>query len=210
MTLIRRFLINLFLIFTIGNAFGQTDQTVKLSNKVYSILFVGNSLTYTNNIPLLVKKKAKLKGINLNIKVIAYPNYALFDHWNNGKVQKLISRKNYDFVIVQQGPSSQNKGRQLLLEYAEKFSQLCKNNNTKLVLYMVWPSVDNFHTFGSVINNYREAAVKNKAILCPVGEVWKTHIEKTNNFDYYSFDNFHPSLKGSQVIADVIVQHLFN
>ena len=210
MTLIRRFLINLLLIFTLGNALGQTDHTAKLSNKVYTILFVGNSLTYTNNIPLLVKKKAKLNGIKLNTTMLAYPDYALFDHWNNGKVQKLISRKKYDFVIVQQGPSSQNEGRQLLLEYADKFSQLCKNNSSKLVIYMVWPSVDNFHTFGNVIKNYREAAVMNNAILCPVGEVWKTYIENTNNFDYYSFDNFHPSLKGSQVVADVIVQHLFN
>jgi hypothetical protein len=210
MTLIRSFLIIILLILTKGNTLAQTDQPVKLSNKVYTILFVGNSLTYTNDIELLVKKKAKLKGIKLNTKMLAYPNYALIDHWNDGKVQKLISRKKYDFVIVQQGPSSQNKGRQLLLEYAEKFSELCKTNNSKLVIYMVWPAIDNFHTFGSVINNYREAAVKNNAVLCPVGEVWKTYIEKTNNFDYYSFDNFHPSLKGSQVAADVLVQYLFN
>lgn len=198
------------MILTKGNILAQTDRPLKLSKRVYTILFVGNSFTYTNDIPLLVKKKAKLKGIKLNTKMLAYPNYALIDHWNDGKVQKLISRKKYDFVIVQQGPSSQNKGRQLLLEYAEKFSELCKTNNSKLVIYMVWPAVDNFHTFGSVINNYREAAVKNNAVLCPVGEVWKTFIENTNNFDYYSFDNFHPSLKGSQVAADVMVQYLFN
>ncbi len=210
MTLIRSFLIIILLILTKGNILAQTDRPLKLSKRVYTILFVGNSFTYTNDIPLLVKKKAKLKGIKLNTKMLAYPNYALIDHWNDGKVQKLISRKKYDFVIVQQGPSSQNKGRQLLLEYAEKFSELCKTNNSKLVIYMVWPAVDNFHTFGSVINNYREAAVKNNAVLCPVGEVWKTFIENTNNFDYYSFDNFHPSLKGSQVAADVMVQYLFN
>lgn len=210
MTLIRSFLIIILLILTKENILAQTDRPLKLSKRVYTILFVGNSFTYTNDIPLLVKKKAKLKGIKLNTKMLAYPNYALIDHWNDGKVQKLISRKKYDFVIVQQGPSSQNKGRQLLLEYAEKFSELCKTNNSKLVIYMVWPAVDNFHTFGSVINNYREAAVKNNAVLCPVGEVWKTFIENTNNFDYYSFDNFHPSLKGSQVAADVMVQYLFN
>ncbi|MGB5464420.1 MAG: SGNH/GDSL hydrolase family protein [Aureibaculum sp.] len=202
--------INLLLVFTIGNAPGQTHDTLKLSNRVYTILFVGNSLTYINNMPLLVKNKAKLQGIKLNTTILANPNYALIDHWNDGKVQKLISLKKYDFVIVQQGPSSQKEGRQLLLEYAEKFSQLCKNHNSKLVLFMVWPALDSFHTFGSVIKNYREAATKNNSILCPVGKVWKAYIENTNNFDYYSFDNFHPSLKGSQVVADIIVQHLFN
>ena len=36
---------------------------------------------------------------------------AIMDHWNDGEVQKEIIRNQYDFVIVQQGPSSQQNGR---------------------------------------------------------------------------------------------------
>ena len=75
--------------------------------KNVSVLFIGNSLTYTNDLPKLVKNAAKAKGINLTITVIAYPNYAIIDHWNDGNVQKEISKNHYDFVLLQQGPSSQ-------------------------------------------------------------------------------------------------------
>jgi hypothetical protein len=186
-----------------------SDFNERISNSDFNILFIGNSLTYTNDLPYLVKKTAKLRGIIIRTKMIAFPNYAIEDHWNNGEVQKLIASKKYDFVIIQQGPSSMPDGRKMLIEYGEKYSALCKNNNAKLSYFMVWPSRTYYHTFKGVINNYRDAANVNSAILCPVGEIWKDYFERTNNFDYYGSDGFHPSPKGSQVAADVIVEYLF-
>ncbi len=187
-----------------------SDFNERISNTDFKILFIGNSLTYTNNLPELVRHKAKLRGIIIRTKMIAFPNYAIEDHWNDGKAQKQIASKKYDFVIIQQGPSSQPDGKKMLIEYGEKYSALCRNNNAKLSYFMVWPSKAYFNTFKGVINNYREAAKINDAILCPVGEVWKDYFERTNNFDYYGSDGFHPTPKGSQVAADVIVEYLFS
>lgn len=204
------------------NTFGSTDESLvsenedknntdDFSNTDFNILFIGNSLTYTNDLPELVKTSARLrKGINIGVKMIAFPNYAILDHWSDGKVQAQIASGKYDFVIIQQGPSSQAFGRQILIEYGEKYSDLCKKHNAKLVYFMVWPALANFQTFEGVIKNHQDAALINKAILCPVGEVWKEHFNTTGSFDYYDSDNFHPSLKGSQVAAIVIVESLFS
>ena len=190
------------------SANNNVDNTDNFSNPDFSILFIGNSLTYTNNLSELVKSNAKLKGIIIATEMIAFPNYAIIDHWNDGVVQEQIASKKYDFVIIQQGPSSQSWGREVLIEYGKKFSDLCKENDTKLSYFMVWPSLTYYHTFDGVIKNYRDAASINGAILCPVGEVWKEYFDTTNNFDYYGPDGFHPSPKGSQVAADVIVKRL--
>lgn len=184
----------------------EQDQS---SNKKISILFVGNSLTYTNNLPQLVKKQGRAYGVLISTDVLAKPNYALIDHWNDGTIQKEISSGKYDFVIVQQGPSSQQEGRKLLLESGKKISTLCRENGSEICFFMVWPSLQHYKTFNGVINNYREVARDNNALLCPVGEVWKTHFDKTQNFDYYGPDGFHPSKKGSQIAAEVIVSSLF-
>ncbi len=181
-----------------------TDNTTTIN-----VLFIGNSLTYSNDLPNLVKAKAKQKGVTIEIKMIAKPNYAIIDHWNDGEIQDEIATNKYDFVIIQQGPSSQPYGREVLIEYGEKYSELCKNNNAKLCYFMVWPSLTYYQTFEGVIKNYSDAASINNAILCPVGEVWKEHFDATNNFDYYGPDGFHPSLKGSEIAADVIVEYLF-
>lgn len=174
-----------------------------------TILFIGNSLTYTNNLPQLLEKTAKRKGMSVKTKLIAHPNYAILDHWNDGVVQKEIASKNYDYVIIQQGPSSQVFGKSILLDYGKRYSELCKENNTKLCYFMVWPSRTYYSTFDKVIKNHTEAAQLNDAILLPVGEVWKTHFDTTKNFDYYSSDGFHPSIKGSQVAAEIIFKYLF-
>lgn len=74
---------------------------------------------------------------------------------------------------------------------------------------MVWPSLDHYRTFEGVIDNYREAAEVNEAILLPVGEVWKAYLEDSGDLDLYGPDGFHPSLKGSKMAAEVIVDRLF-
>ncbi|NNF35298.1 MAG: SGNH/GDSL hydrolase family protein [Saprospiraceae bacterium] len=174
----------------------------------YSLLFVGNSLTYTNNLPLLVKQAAEDRGYNIETRSLAYPNYAIVDHWADGQVQTLIKSKKYDFVIIQQGPSSQQEGHRMLIDSGADYAALCKENGAELAYYMVWPPVSVFHRFDRVIANYTDAARKNNAILCPVGRVWKDYIDQTMDYSYYGFDDFHPSLKGSQVAADVIISSL--
>lgn len=141
--------------------------------------------------------------------MVAFPNYAIEDHWNDGDVQKLIESGKHDYVIIQQGPSSQQDGRKMLIEYGKEYSKLCKASNSKLCFFMVWPSLSYYQTFDGVIRNHKEAASMNNAILLPVGKVWKEYIERTNNKEYYAADGFHPTLKGSQVAAEVIVDHLF-
>ena len=193
-----------------SSSYGQKKIRKNASNEKYKILFIGNSLTYTNNLPNLIKKSAKLKGIVIDTKMIAFPNYAIEDHWNDGQVQKLIASKDFDYVIIQQGPSSQNEGRLMLMDYGRKYSSLCASNNSKLCFFMVWPALNNYHTFNGVIKNYKDAAVMNNSILLPVGKKWKDYIDSTNSFDYYSADGFHPSLKGSEVTATLIVNYLFD
>ncbi|MDJ0647012.1 MAG: SGNH/GDSL hydrolase family protein [Flavobacteriaceae bacterium] len=190
---------------------GSTEFSYPQDSKdAQHIVFIGNSLTYTNDLPKLVRQEAKKKGIKVKSKLIAYPNYGLEDHWNDGKVQKLIKNNTYDFVIIQQGPSSQAYGRSSLLEYGKKLKELCDKYDSKLVYFMVWPSRQYDRTFEGVIKNYTDAAQKNDAILCPVGKVWKDYFDETNDFSYYSEDSFHPSLKGSKVAAEVIVKTLFS
>jgi len=188
----------------------ETPDPPPVSGKPdYTLLFIGNSLTYSNNLPALVENVAKQKNIHIKTKLIAKGNYAIIDHWNDGVIQEEIKKGIYDFVIFQQGPSSQPYGREVLIDYGRRLTDLCQKNNAKLAYFMVWPSRNYYHTFDGVIKNHRDAAEINKSILLPVGEVWKAYFDSTNTFDYYIKDGFHPSLKGSQVAAEVIVKHLF-
>lgn len=187
----------------------EPDQVHQESIAHARILFVGNSLTYTHNLPALVAAEAKRQRITVETEMLANANYALEDHWNDGQLQQLMARKRFDFVILQQGPSSQAEGRSMLLDYGARIKALGEKHGTKLAFFMVWPAKQNYHTFDGVIKNYTEAAQKNNALLCPVGQVWKDHFDRTRDYSYYGPDLFHPSLSGSKVAAAVICKSLF-
>ncbi len=196
---------------SLSTAKSVNDKTENNKEGVdYRILFVGNSLTYTNNLPALVKNKASAEGITIETKMLAKPNYAIVDHWADGNVQNLIKSKQYDYVIIQQGPSSQANGYHMLVNGGQQYKELCEAYGAELVYFMVWPAKRHYFTFDGVIANYTAAAEANHALLAPVGKVWKAHFDTTHDYSYYGPDQFHPSLKGSQVAADVITETLFN
>lgn len=174
----------------------------------FTVLFVGNSLTYYNSLPLLLEETAQRRGLTVKTTEIALANYALIDHWNDGEVQTFIETGNYDFVVVQQGPSSQPYGRMVLLQYGEMFAQLCRANGAQLAFYMVWPSLANYHTFDGVIQNYSDAAAATNSILCPVGTRWREYQGSSGDYSYYGPDGFHPSEAGSQFAAEIILNSL--
>ncbi|WP_375581051.1 SGNH/GDSL hydrolase family protein [Marivirga tractuosa] len=175
--------------------------------KPFHILFVGNSLTYTHDMPALFKQVAKENDIKVKVKTLAKPNYALEDHWLEGSLQMEIAKGKYDYIILQQAPSQQD-GKDMLINYGKKIKELCEQNGSQLAFFMVWPSMKHYSSFEGVIDNYRFASEQTDAILCPVGEEWKTYFEQTDDFSFLSEDGFHPSVKGSKSAAKIIFESL--
>ena len=86
-------------------------------NANYQLLFIGNSLTASNDLPHLIRNKYLEMGHSVSCTSMIPPGFGLEDHWNTGIIQGMISSGYYDFVIIQQGPSSQEYGRSSLIEY---------------------------------------------------------------------------------------------
>ncbi|HEX2627716.1 MAG TPA: hypothetical protein VHM26_01850, partial [Chitinophagaceae bacterium] len=94
---------------------------VKAQTKALKILYIGNSLTYTNDLPALISNIAKQDSATITYTTFASPDYSLEDHWNEGKVEDAITTGRYDFVVAQQGPSALPESQLLLLESANRF-----------------------------------------------------------------------------------------
>lgn len=180
----------------------------QLSLHSQNVLFVGNSLTYANNMPKILEYIGKKQGIPIRTKSLCFPNYAIIDHINEGKLQRLLAKKKFDYLIIQQGPSSQSEGKRMLIEDGDKIKKLCSSHNIKLGYFMVWPSKHYYHTFNKVIENHKIAALKNTAILFSVGEIWKEYNSNNSLDNLYNYDNFHPSKAGSFLAALTIFHQL--
>jgi hypothetical protein len=192
----RQFIIFVFLLFTIS-----TGSRVSAQAKQINVLFVGNSLTYTNNLPEIISYLFANEKISLTYKTFTFSDYSLEDHWNDGMVEAEITTGKYDYVVLQQGPSALDESRVLLIEYVKKFAALCKDTKTKPLLYMVWPSQSRLFDLERVIKNYTDAARISNSVLCPAGLAWKYTWDDDKELLLYSADGLHPTLQGSLLAA---------
>ena len=183
------------------SGFYTRAQTGNSPQATLNILFVGNSLTYTNNLPEIVKELAKQDGLDIKYSSLSLPDHSLEDHWNAGKLQKQLDKEKYDFLIAQQGPSALPESQVLLLEYTKKIRELCDSRKTKLALYMVWPSKSRSFDLDNVIYSYTHAAKETGSLLCPAGLAWKNAWALDSSLALYGADNFHPGITGTVLAA---------
>lgn len=172
------------------------------------VLFIGNSLTYTNDLPRLSAALASATGkVRLQVGSVAEPNFSLEDHWNKGDAVRAIQQAKWDVVVLQQGPSGLESSRVLLVEYARKFGEVIRKSGATPALLAVWPSMQRNGDFDRVIESYRVAAAEVHGIFLPAGAAWNS-IGRDRLPELYGQDGFHPSVEGSYLAALVVVGKL--
>ena len=173
------------------------------------ILFIGNSLTYVNDVPGIVEAFARAQGVGAVCRSVAAGGFSLEDHWNQGDAQKAIAAEKWSYVVLQQGPSALPESRDLLRRDARRFAPLIRKAGARPALYMVWPSVSRHRDFGGVSDSYRIAARDVDGILLPAGDAWRLVESTEPKIELYSADGLHPSPAGSYLAAAVIYAGLF-
>lgn len=172
------------------------------------ILFIGNSLTYANDLPAMVCAMAKSAGRQAVCESVAKPDYGLEEHWEDGGARKAIAR-GWDVVVLQQGPSALAESRRLLVAYTRRFDAEIKKAGARTALYMVWPSRARFGDFPRVSESYAAAAGDVKALLLPAGDAWRAAWAIDSGLGLYGPDGFHPSPTGTYLAALVIYEQIF-
>jgi hypothetical protein len=201
---------SIYIFFGIFLLIGFNNAQDKPNKEKLRVLFVGNSLTYVNNLPEIVAQLAKsAKQRKLSFKMIAYPNFSLEDHWNKGEVQKVLAKEKWDYVVMQQGPSAFADGRKVLIDYAKKFAEPIARAGAKPAFYMVWSSSDRLGDFAGVSQTYSLAAKEVGGLFLPAGEAWLEAWKLDPKIELYDSDRFHPNQAGSYLAALVIYQQLY-
>jgi len=179
------------------------------------ILFIGNSLTYVNDLPLIVEALAdSVPGLTpaerLAPAMAAFPDYALEDHWANGTAVRAIDQGKWSVVVLQQGSSALDESRVNLREWTRKFDERIRAAGARTAMYAVWPLATRQFDFDRVNESYTLAATDVNGMLFPVGEAWRAAWRRNPNLELYAPDGLHPSIRGSYIGALVITSMLLD
>jgi hypothetical protein len=175
------------------------------------ILFVGNSLTYANDLPGMVKALADSAGIaGVQTAQVAKPDFALEDHWNDGQARRVIEAGGWHWVVLQQGPSAVLANRANLRQWVGTFSTRIRAKGGEPALYQVWPQLVNFSDFDASAESYRLAALDVNGLLLAAGNAWRAAWLRDAALALYSGDGLHPSIQGSYLAALTILGGIFH
>ncbi|PSK93539.1 PKD domain-containing protein [Taibaiella chishuiensis] len=189
--------------------------------KIKKVLFIGNSYTSTNDLPLIIAKMAAAGGDSLVYKKSIDGGRWFRQHATDPATLNLIAEGNWDYVVLQeqsQAPAFQEY--QVIRDvypYAKKLDSLVHKYNkcTKTVFYMTWgrqigdtqncanhPEVCTYAGMDDLLQlRYSKMAEDNAAQLCPVGRVWRNIRTNHPGITLYIPDGSHPSPAGSFIAA---------
>lgn len=72
------------------------------AGREYRVLLVGNSLTYTNNLPALLRAVGASQGTPIATETYAAPGGSLAERWHDGHVAEALRNRKFDVVVLQE------------------------------------------------------------------------------------------------------------
>lgn len=209
----KNFFLFLFLFISIQSVYSQSGNR--------RVLFIGNSYTYSNNLPQMLYDAAKSTGDTVIFDSSTPGGYTFQNHTTNSTTLTKIAAGNWDYVVLQeqsQLPSfTDGEVASMVFPYARYLDSLINLQNpcAETVFFMtwgrkngdatncgVWPPVCTYEGMDSLLNlRYRMMADMNDALVSPVGAVWHYIRDNHPAIELYSADESHPSLAGSYAAA---------
>jgi hypothetical protein len=176
---------------------------------VHRVLFIGNSLTYTNDLPGTVATLAQSAGDTLEVQSVVAPNVALIDHvaGQTNAVDAIRSGR-WDYVVLQQGPTSLPLYRDTLILATKWLQPYIRNAGARSAQLMVWPSATKRASFDEVRRSSQLAAKSVDGVFLPAGEAWRAAWSAGPRIALYGSDGFHPSELGTYLTALVVFEGL--
>lgn len=199
------------------------------AQKQVRVLFIGNSFTYTNNLPQTIANLAAAEGDTLLFASSTPGGYTLEMHCSYGPTLSAIAAGGWDYVILQEQselpafPPMQVDTQ--VYPYAMRLDSLIHvaDSCTETVFFLTWG-----HQNGDPLNcayypqictytgmqdrlsqSYLQMGRLDSATVAPVGEAWRSIMAQPHGFNLYVSDSTHPSIFGTYLAASVFYEVLF-
>lgn len=172
------------------------------------VLFIGNSLTYTNDLPGTVADLAASVGDTVRVRTVALPNFAVIDHaLGLSNAVDVIKSQSWDFVVLQQGPTTVGVNRDTLIIATKALDPIVKVQGGVTAQLMTWPQSNQTSLFPAVLASSQAAAssVAN-GVLIPAGDAWRAALEENSKLSLYGSDGYHPAQLGRYLAALVVYE----
>jgi hypothetical protein len=179
------------------------------------VLFVGNSLTFRNDLPALVHGLGRRKPIFAGS--FTAPGWQLRQFAGDHELDRLLRDVHWDVVVLQeqsQVPSFSASDRaQEFTPYVQQLADEIRANDAQPLLFVTWAhrtgdrrnvEDDTYSAMQQRVDDgYRDAALASASAVAPVGPAWAEALTRRPQLELWAGDGTHPSRAGSYLAACV-------
>lgn len=207
----------------------ETSTNISEINETKKILFIGNSATYYNKMPKMVKGLAIAAGKDIEITTITHSGYKLSEFAAEdgpylSTITSTLAENTFDYVIMQdhrevmiENPTSTEEAFLILKDLIDK-------NGAEIILYETQADSEGrtFKINGSSVfldhsmmqyyltKNYFYLGNKYNVEVSAAGPNYTRCTEMFPEINLYNKDKLHPSVEGSYLAACTIYESIFN
>lgn len=169
------------------------------------VLFIGNSYTFYNDLPVQLQQIAASMGEGRAIKTerVVVGGRSLKQHWEDTVALAAIKRGGWDYVILQEHSLGALNAPDTMRKYIRLFDQEIRNIGAYTVLYMTWARQHRPESQDTIARVYSSIGREIKALVAPVGLAWQRVRHEYPAIVLFDPDGTHPSPEGSYLAACV-------
>ena len=174
-----------------------------MKRKRVRILFIGNSHTYMNDMPLFVKVMAEEDRYECDVTMLAHGGWYLATHVKEAQTRFNVLFGKYDYIVLQEHSHPFDH----IEEYKKAvgtIAEWAQQAGSRLVIYGVWARKDDEVSQAFMDKTSREVATENGALFAPVGENWWRYKASWPDKELYEEDGSHASKEGAEFAAKII------
>ncbi len=197
-------------------------QNIRAVNDSTKVLFIGNSITYVNNMPQMFQNIANDKGKAVHVESHTVGGSGIVDHYVNAQLYKLINAKKWDIVILQPGSSESAGVSYPVSTTASRAQQIldsiyANSPCAKVFLYEIpygIPTNGGYPKYFQVQSMIRDSVKKMSDLLqvqmLPAGESFRAYYSLYQNLLLHgSVNDIHPNVYGSYLVASTFYTGVF-
>ena len=169
------------------------------------VLFIGNSYTYSHDMPRMVQQLAAAAGERrpLQFEMETPGGESLEGHWKKGAALQKIRRGGWDLVVLQEQSLRPIEGPDLMHEYARLFDAEIRKAGARTVFYLTWARKHMPDRQGDYNAAYLAIGRELAALVAPAGMAWARAAAENPACLLYEDDKSHPRPVGAYLTACV-------
>jgi hypothetical protein len=185
------------------------------------ILFIGNSLTFGNDLPGMVAGLAMAGGHRVETAMLAEGGWKLADHAAAARTAEVIAGSPWQYVVLQeqsQLPSVEALRTGTMYPAARALARSARAAGATPLFYQTWARRDGWPERGlrgyqqmqtQVNRGYAAIAEELGAPIAPAGEAWRVALRRVRGLRLWEDDGIHATAQGTYLAACVFYAAFF-